>query len=105
MNIEKTTNALTREIVLRFLATHKLMAVATFGDFPWIASVYYTFDQDLNLYFLSSPTTLHAKHILRNSQVAVAIADSHQSINETKRGLQLFGIAQQPHKGHPFLSN
>lgn len=71
------------------------MIIATFGEFPWIASVYYTFDQNLNLYFLSDPSTLHARHILKNPKVAVAIADSHQDINKIKRGLQLFGIAKQ----------
>ena len=88
-------NILTKQIVLEFLPRHKLMAIATFGEFPWIASVYFTFDKDLNLYFLSDPKTLHAQQIIKNSKVAVAIADSHQDINKPKRGLQLFGIAKQ----------
>jgi len=88
---------LTKELVRRFLAEHNLMAVATFGSFPWIASVYYTFDRDLNIYFLSDPATLHAKQILQNSQVAVAIAASRQDINKPKRGLQLSGVAKQIH--------
>ena len=90
-----STNILTKELVLHFLADHKLMAVATYGDFPWIASVYYSFDRDLNLYFLSDPETLHAKQILQNSKVAVSIADSQQHINSPKRGLQLSGVSQQ----------
>ncbi|PIZ66332.1 hypothetical protein CO051_05340 [Candidatus Roizmanbacteria bacterium CG_4_9_14_0_2_um_filter_39_13] len=60
-----------------------------------MASVYYTFDKDLNLYFLSAPSTLHAKQILQNSQVAVSIADSHQGILSKKRGLQISGEAHQ----------
>jgi uncharacterized protein YhbP (UPF0306 family) len=86
---------LTKELVLDFIAKHKLMVVSTNGDFPWIASVYYTFDKDLNFYFLSSPKTLHAKQILKNQKVAAAIVDTDQDINAQKRGLQLFGIAQQ----------
>lgn len=86
---------LTKEQVLEFLKKHKLMAVATYGKFPWIASVYYTFDNNLNLYFLSNPRTLHAKQILENKHVAVSIADSHQGINASKRGLQLSGVATQ----------
>ncbi len=89
------TNLLTKELVLKFLSHHKLMTIATFGEFPWIASAYYTFDQDLNLYFLSDPSTLHVKQILRNPKVSVAISDSHQDINKDKRGLQSFGIAKQ----------
>jgi len=84
-----------KEIVLQFLKHHALMSLATYGDFPWIASVYYTFDKNINLYFLSAPTTLHVKQIIQNPKVAVAIADSHQNINKTKRGLQLSGIAKQ----------
>lgn len=71
------------------------MSVATYGDFPWIATVYYTFDEDLNIYFLSAPRTLHVKQILKNPQVAVSVADSGQDINKPKRGLQLSGTAEQ----------
>lgn len=95
MDTQKGTSVLTKEILLQFLAKHKLMAVATSDDFPWIASVYYSYDNDLNLYFLSSPSTLHARQILKNPKVAVAITDSHQEINDTKRGLQLSGVAHQ----------
>lgn len=86
---------LTKELILEFLSQQKLMSVATYGDFPWIASVYYTFDKDLNIYFLSDPSTLHAKHILQNPHVAVSIADSHQGISSKKRGLQISGEAHQ----------
>lgn len=86
---------LTKQHVLNFLATQRLMSIATYGKFPWIASVYYSFDRDLNLYFLSSPTTLHCKQIIKNPQVAVAIADSQQGITVLKRGLQLWGEARQ----------
>lgn len=86
---------LMRQQVLDFLAKYKLMSVATFGDFPWIASVYYTFDNDLNLYFLSSPSTLHCKQIEKNNSVAVSIADSHQEIAAMKVGLQVSGTAQR----------
>lgn len=86
---------LTKQHVLDFLKTQKLMSVATFGDFPWSASVYYTFDDDLNLYFLSSPTTLHCKHIVQNNKVAISIADSSQSVAQSKRGLQIWGECEQ----------
>lgn len=86
---------MTRELVVEFLSKHNLMAVATFGEFPWIAYVYYTFDKSLNIYFLSDPITLHAKQIIENPRVAVSIADSNQSINKPKRGLQISGVAEQ----------
>lgn len=86
---------LTKQQVLDFLSKHKLMAVATYGDFPWIASVYYSFDQDLNIYFLSSPDTLHCKQIEKNNRVAVTIADSRQEVSKLKSGLQLSGTAKR----------
>lgn len=86
---------LTKETVLDFLSKHKLMTIATYGDHPWIASVYYSFDKNLNIYFLSSTDTLHAKHIASNPQVAVAIADSHQTPSQNKIGLQLYGVATE----------
>lgn len=86
---------LTKQLVLDFLKTQKLMSVATYGDFPWSASVYYTFDNDLNLYFLSVPATLHCKFIGQNQNVAVSIADSSQDIAKPKKGLQVWGVAEQ----------
>ena len=86
---------LSKQQILDFLVKNKLMSVATFGDFPWIASVYYTFDNDLNVYFLSSPTTLHCKQIEINNKVAISIADSDQDIGALKRGLQISGIAER----------
>lgn len=86
---------LTKKIVLEFLKNHKIMAVATYGEHPWIASVYYSFDREINLYFLSDPKTLHCRQIARNNQVAVSIADSHQKVSDKKKGLQMFGVSEQ----------
>ncbi|MEW5805704.1 MAG: pyridoxamine 5'-phosphate oxidase family protein [Patescibacteria group bacterium] len=86
---------LTRQHILAFLKTNKLMQVATAGDFPWIATVYYSFDKRLNLYFLSSEKTLHSKQIKQNPKVSVAIADSRQDIKKPKKGLQLYGLCKE----------
>ncbi|MDA1316776.1 MAG: pyridoxamine 5'-phosphate oxidase family protein [bacterium] len=91
----KKTYVLTKELVLEFLSQHNLMSIATYGDFPWIATVYYTFDDHLNIYFLSDPSTLHVKQVLSNPNVAVSIADSHQGISSKKRGIQISGEAHQ----------
>lgn len=86
---------LTKSLIQDYLAKHKVMIIATYGDHPWIATVYYAFESDLTLYFVSSPTTLHARHIKTNENVAVAIVDTHQKIKAPKIGLQLYGIAKQ----------
>lgn len=71
------------------------MVVATSGDFPWACTVYYSTDNDLNIYFLTSPDTLHAQQIQSNPKVAVAIADSPQRPNSSKSGLQISGLCKQ----------
>ena len=86
---------LKKEQIINFLKTQKLMVVATSGDFPWIANVYFTFDDNLNIYFFSDPNTLHCRQIAQNSTVAVSIVDSHQDVSQLKRGLQISGIAEQ----------
>ena len=86
---------LTKKLLHDFLKKHKLMFIATQGNHPWIAAVYYTFDNDLNLYFLSSPETLHVKQIEKNPEVAVAISDSNQKLTDLKKGLQIYGKVKQ----------
>jgi len=77
-----------------YLSTQRLMSVATFGDYPWIANVYFVHDDDLSLYFVSKRTREHCIAIEKNPQVAVAIADSHQPLRPPQLGIQLSGMAQ-----------
>ena len=86
---------LTKAIISNFLSeeTNKLMTISTNGSHPWIATVYYGFDDDLTLYFISDAGTMHARHIAENSQVALAIANSLQPAESKKAGLQLYGTA------------
>lgn len=86
---------LTKKDVLDFMSDKKLMILATYGDHPWIASVFYSYDKDLNVYFISTPTTLHGKHMGKNREVAAAIVDSHQKPSDAKKGLQIFGVVEQ----------
>ncbi len=86
---------LTKKDVLDFLGFHKLMTLATYGDHPWIASVYYSFDEDLNLYFISSPATIHGRQMEKNNKVAAAIVDSNQKPSDVKRGLQIYGHVEK----------
>jgi uncharacterized protein YhbP (UPF0306 family) len=86
---------LTKQHILDFLSQHHLMAIATSGEHPWIAYVYYSFDSTLTIYFLSSPKTLHARHIAKNPHVALMIADSNQKVSDLKKGVQIYGVAEQ----------
>ena len=86
---------LTKKDVFDFLRLYKLMTLSTYGDHPWIASVFYCFDNDLNIYFISAPSTLHGRQMEKNKKVAAAIADSHQKPSDVKRGLQIFGTVEK----------
>jgi len=83
--------SLTKKDILGFISDKKLMVLATYGNHPWVASVYYSFDKNLNFYFISTPNTIHVKHIEKNNRVAAAIVDSHQKPPDFKRGLQMYG--------------
>lgn len=82
-----------KKILSEYMSKHRLMSVATYGDHPWVASVYYVSDENLDLYFFSSPESEHSIHIEKNPNVACAIADSTQMPADVKLGLQIFGEA------------
>jgi uncharacterized protein YhbP (UPF0306 family) len=75
----------------KFLDSHILMSVATFGEYPWPAIVYYVRDNAFNLYYMSDPGTIHSKNIKDNPKVACAIYDSTQLYEYEKVGVQLYG--------------
>lgn len=81
--------------VFEYLRSNFQMAIATYGDYPWIATVYYSIDETLNLYFLSDPKTIHCSQIKKNPNVAIAIADSPQNPAQNKKGIQLYGFAEE----------
>jgi uncharacterized protein YhbP (UPF0306 family) len=71
------------------------MILATYGEHPWIASVYFSFDNELNFYFISNPATIHGRHIEKNKEVAAAIVDSNQKPSDVKKGLQIYGRVEK----------
>lgn len=86
---------LTKKDVLDFLADKKLMVLATYGEHPWISSVYYSYDKNLNIYFISTPSTIHGRHMEKNKKVSAAIVDSHQNPSDVKKGLQIYGVIER----------
>lgn len=81
--------------VLDFLSKHKLMSVGTYYKLPWAASVYYLFDDNFNLYFVSNPKTKHCKNILKNPKVSITVSDSNQDPKGNKLGFQASGITKK----------
>ena len=81
--------------IVKYLKSQRLMTLATCADKPWVATVYFAVDNDLNLYFVSSPKSKHCQDIEKNQKVGVNIADSHTSNSAKKVGVQAQGITTQ----------
>lgn len=83
-----------RKLIEDYLKEAKLMQLATSVDNqPWICSVWFAADQDLNIYWFSSTTRRHSGEVIKNQKVAVAMVLPHTP-KDPPRGLQLQGIAE-----------
>lgn len=82
-------------LIKKFIKSRYQMVIATSDDHLWTATLYYSTDDDLNIYFLSSPDTIHGRHIAINPSVAVNITDAPQYPTSKKKGVQIYGVAQQ----------
>lgn len=64
-------------------------------DGPWVADVIYIFDDDFNLYWMSTPKRRHSKAIDGgHNRVAAAIAVT-QGPEMPDEGLQISGVAER----------
>lgn len=77
--------------LLEYLKTYRIMALATFGDPPWMCWVLYIIDNNFNLYFVSHLESNHAQDIKVNKKVACGITDTIQDPTGEKKGVQLAG--------------
>src|SRR6478735_1055920 len=80
-----------RQLVQDYCKNTDFMQVATFNDGqPWICTVTFASDDDLNLYWVSNKDRRHSIEILQNATVAVAIVKS----TDPKQALQITGTAR-----------
>ncbi len=79
-----------RKQTLSYLASHNVVTLATQGpEGPWAAAVFYVSD-GFTLYFISAPSTRHAKNLAANPAVAAAIHEDYDDWRAIK-GIQLEG--------------
>ena len=91
----KRTKEQTRKDIFNFVKANGVMTLATQSNRgPWVCTVYYGIDKDMNMYLVTDPRTAHAKNFVKDSRVAFNIYDSHQKIIKLKRGVQGFGICE-----------
>lgn len=61
-------------LIKKYLGEAKMMQVATVkGDQPWICTVYFMEDDNLNLFWLSLPTRRHSQEIASHNKIAVTV--------------------------------
>ena len=86
-----------KEIIKDYLKEAKLMQVATARkNKPWVATVWYVHDEDMNLYFISRRKRRHSLEIKANPNVAGAIVKPHyKGSGEKVIGLQFEGLAKE----------
>jgi uncharacterized protein YhbP (UPF0306 family) len=77
------------------LEAHNTLTLATSADsLPWAATVFYASDAEFNCYFVSDHRTRHAREMLANPRVALAINADVNNWNDV-RGLQVEGEASR----------
>ncbi|NBB83149.1 MAG: hypothetical protein GVY28_07055 [Alphaproteobacteria bacterium] len=77
-----------------FLGEQPTLSLATVDEagFAHAANVYFAPDGDLNLYFVSHPSSAHSRHMERHSHVAATVYEP-VSMWQRIRGVQLHGHA------------
>jgi nitroimidazol reductase NimA-like FMN-containing flavoprotein (pyridoxamine 5'-phosphate oxidase superfamily) len=85
------------ESVAEILSATDLCSIATVSpdSKPHIATAFFAFDQNFNLYIATSPETDHGQHLEEDPSIAVSIYSSEQSQTGDKRGLQIFGEVER----------
>lgn len=76
------------------LDSTQFMALASRGERGlWNHAVFFAYDSDINVYFISKPGSRHMQNISSNEEVALAIFSTEQSPTEDVVGLQIRGQA------------
>lgn len=64
------------------------------GSKPWVVTLYFAADINMNIYWLSRNNRRHSREISNNSHVAAAIVLPH-NYGDKVRGLQVEGVASE----------
>lgn len=86
--MKKSKDEIKKEI-FQFLKKNGILTLAVASEnTPWLCTLYYGIDDQMNLYVVTDPNNNHGKIMLDNPKVAFNIFDSHQKITQPKTGLQ-----------------
>ena len=84
------------ELIREFLPSKNVLQLATsVNNQPWVCNVHYYSDDDLNMYWISTPQRRHSEEIKQNPRVAVVIKVHENTPNENYIiGLSAEGTAE-----------
>ena len=84
-----------KERITEVLEKGHLISLGTVDDGGvWVADLVYIFDDELNIYWMSSPDFRHSKALLENKMVGGSITVSNYS-KEDNFGIQVEGVAKK----------
>ena len=84
-----------QKVIRDYLSQVIHMSLATCVDGrPWVCEVHVAYDNDLNLYWVSSQDRRHSQEVRQNPQVAGNIITQH-FLNQKVRGVYFEGQAEQ----------
>lgn len=83
--------------ILRILRGNVLCSMSTVagGHRAHINTAYFCYSEDLELYFLSDPSSVHCRNLSTNSSMAMTVFSSSQKWGGPDRGMQLFGTCSE----------
>jgi uncharacterized protein YhbP (UPF0306 family) len=86
-----------RRSLFRILRENRLCSIATLTtrNRPHINIAYLCYSDELALYFLSHPGSLHCRNLSTNPYMAITVFVSSQQWSRPGRGLQLFGTCRE----------
>jgi uncharacterized protein YhbP (UPF0306 family) len=85
------------ESIFRVLEGSELCSIATVTPegHPHINTAYFSYSPDLELYFVSHPSSQHSRNLSGHPSMAMAVFSSAQQWTEPDLGLQLFGSCEE----------
>lgn len=91
MDVEQIIRAYLPKVVHLSLGTSK-------DGKPWVCEVHFAYDENLNLYFRSTPARRHSQEIAENPYVAGNIVKQH-ALGEPPAGIYFEGTAERLQSG------
>lgn len=88
-------NKILKKSIVNIIDNNKLCAIATVNEKnnSHIHTAYYSYDDKMNIYFISPLTDKHSENIKANPSVAISVWNEGDKWGEDLQGIQMYGNA------------